>query len=152
MIRKVFNFYNLLLIPILILIYFFSNFLIKILGGKNYSEFLEYSYLLPSLFMSTMIASGMSTNGFGFTIKRKTKYIAIISFSGLALNFIISLIFVPLYGFSIIVTSTLISSILIASIYTIISERLFKFNYNIKTMLFIYFTLFIISQTLIFLN
>jgi O-antigen/teichoic acid export membrane protein len=152
LIRKVFNFYNLLLIPILILIYFFSNFLIKILGGKNYSEFLEYSYLLPSLFMSTMIASGMSTNGFGFTIKRKTKYIAIISFSGLALNFIISLIFVPLYGFSIIVTSTLISSILIASIYTIISERLFKFNYNIKTMLFIYFTLFIISQTLIFLN
>lgn len=152
LIKKMFNYFNLLLIPILILIYFFSDFFIKILGGKNYSEFLEYSYLLPSIFMSTLITSGMAMNGLGFTIRRKTQYIAIISISGLVLNFIISLIFVPLYGFSIVVTSTLISSIFIACTYSIISERLFKFNYNIKTMLFIYFTLFIVSQTLIFLN
>ena len=147
-----FNFYNLSLIPILILIYFFSDLLIKVLGGKNYSEFIEYSYLLPSIFMSTLVISGMAMNGFGFTIRRKTQYIAIISISGLVLNIIISLIFVPLYGFSFVVTSTLLSSILIACTYTIISEKLFKFNYNIKTMLFVYSTLFIVSQFIIFLN
>ena len=46
----------------------------------------------------------------------------------------------------------LLSSILIACTYTIISEKLFKFNYNIKTMLFVYSTLFIVSQFIIFLN
>lgn len=152
LIRKMFNFYNLSLIPILILIYFFSDLFIKILGGKNYSEFLEYSYLLPSIFMSTLVISGMAMNGFGFTIRRKTHYIAIISISGLVLNIIISLIFVPLYGFSFVVTSTFISSILIACTYTIISEKLFKFNYNTKTMLFVYSILFIVSQFIIFLN
>ena len=122
------------------------------MGGTNSEDYLTYAHLLPSIFLSSVIFSGMAINGFGFTIKRKTIYVSYISIFGVLINFIICLIFVQDYGFTIIITSTILSSIISASIYTIISERLFKFNYNLKIMGAIYLILFVISQIFIYKN
>lgn len=148
--KKVFDLFIIFLIPVFIFILFTKNIFIDILGGNNSLEYLKYSFLLPSIFLSNIIFNGMALNGLGFTIKRKTIYITYISFFSLLINIAVCFLLVPVYGFSIIISSTLFSAIISASLYTIISEKLYKFNYNLKNMYLIYFFLFIISQIYIY--
>ncbi|WP_106793794.1 oligosaccharide flippase family protein [Aquimarina sp. Aq78] len=150
--KKVFDYFNLLLIPLFFVIFFVKSLLINILGGKNAENYLEYSNLLPAIFLAIIIFGGMSINGFGYTIKRKTPYISIITLSGVVINFVLSYILMPYLGFSAIIMSTLIASIFSAILYTFFSEKLYEFNYNMRMMIAVYSILFISSMFLIQFN
>ncbi len=147
--KKVFDYFNLLLIPAFIFVFYIKDFIIKILGNKNADSYLEFSYLLPAIVLSNLIFGGMSINGFGFLIKKKTSQIPIITFIGLVLNFLLSYILISYLGFSAVIITTLIVSIITAFLYTHFSEKLFSFNYNKLNIIIIYVLIFVLSLLVI---
>jgi len=150
--KKIFNLFNIVLIPLFVVVYFVKDILITIMGNKNALEFLNYSYLLPIMFVATMVFGGLSINGFGYTIKRKTKYISIITLSGAILNITLAMLLMPYFGFSAIIYSTLIASLLTALSYSYYSEKLYSFNYNFKLISISFLILAISSAIIIYFN
>ncbi|WP_025665434.1 oligosaccharide flippase family protein [Aquimarina megaterium] len=150
--KKVFDYFNLLLVPLFFFILLIKDFLIKILSGKNSEDYLSHSDLLPAIFLAIIIFGGMGINGFGYTIKRKTIYISFITFAGVLLNFLLSYVLIKYLGFSAIIISTLVTSIFSTIIYTFYSEKLYKFNYNKLIMIGVYISLFVLSVGLFYFD
>jgi len=134
LIKNFFHIY-LLLIPMAFLVaYILADWAVSIFADSNYVEF---SYLFPMALVSILFVQSGQSNGFGFTIKRKTYYIMYITFFTVAINYMFSLFFGYWIGLKGIILGTLIAGILKTYLYTFYSERLYCFEYNFKLIIFI---------------
>jgi len=137
LIRDFFHSY-LLFIPIAFLIaYLIKDFAIELFGGK---EYLAYSYLFPLALVSILFLKSSQTNGFGYSIKRKTHHIIYITFFTVALNYLISLTLGSFIGLAGVVLGTCLAGVVRTYLYSFYSEKLYSFGYSMK-LLFIVATL-----------
>ncbi len=129
LIKNFFHLY-LLFIPIAFFIaYLLADWAVELFGGSNYVEF---AYLFPMALVSILFVQSGQSNGFGYSIKRKTHYIMYITFFAVAINYIFSFLFGYLIGLEGVILGTLIAGILKTYFHTFYSERLYPFNYSFK--------------------
>ncbi|MCK4441520.1 MAG: oligosaccharide flippase family protein, partial [Sulfurovaceae bacterium] len=131
------NFFHIYLISIplfFLLSYLISDWIIEIFAGKKY---VDVSYMLPMVLVSILFVGGTKLNGLGYSIKRKTHYILYITFFTIALNYIFSLMFGYFIGLEGIILGTLIAGILKIYFYTLYSEKLYRFGYSFRLILYI---------------
>ena len=131
------NFFHIYLISIplfFLLSYLISDWIIEIFAGKKY---VDVSYMLPMALVSILFVGGTKLNGLGYSIKRKTHYILYITFFTIALNYIFSLMFGYFIGLEGIILGTLIAGILKIYFYTLYSEKLYRFGYSFRLILYI---------------
>ncbi|SFV70604.1 polysaccharide biosynthesis protein [hydrothermal vent metagenome] len=134
LIRNFFHIY-LISIPIFFLIaYSMSDWIVKIFAGNKY---IDVSYMFPMALVSILFIGGTKLNGLGYSIKRKTHYILYITFSAIVLNYIFSLLFGYFMGLEGVIVGTLTAGILKIYFYTLQSEKLYRFGYSFKLILFI---------------
>lgn len=146
LIKKVYDYSHYVLVIIIPFMYFLASPIVKLFGGIKYNEAIP---LIPVITMSTMIYGIMGLNGMGYTIKRKTYIITLVSILSILLNTIFNIFLGTYFGVQGIAIGVLIVSCIIGIIYTFFSERLYSFNYNLKTSATIYFIIIFISTILI---
>ncbi len=133
LIRDFFHSY-LIFIPLAFIVaYFLKDFAIKIFGGE---EYLEYSYLLPIALVAILFLKSSQTNGFGYSIGRKTHYIIYITFLTVIINYVFSYVLGYVVGLEGVLLGTLIAGVVRTYLYSFYSEKLYSFNYNLKLILF----------------
>jgi O-antigen/teichoic acid export membrane protein len=129
LIRNFFHLY-LIIIPIAFLIaYPMAGWAVELFAGKNFQE---ASYLFPMALISILFIQSSQTNGFGFSIKRKTSYIVYITFASVVINYICSLLFGYWIGLEGIILGTMIAGVFKTYIYTLYSEKFYSFDYSFK--------------------
>jgi O-antigen/teichoic acid export membrane protein len=129
LIKNFFHLY-LIIIPIAFLIvYPMASWAVELFAGKNFQE---ASYLLPMALVSILFIQSSQTNGFGFSIKRKTSYIVYITFASVVINYICSLLFGYWIGLEGIILGTMIAGVFKTYIYTLYSEKFYSFDYSFK--------------------
>jgi O-antigen/teichoic acid export membrane protein len=134
-IRKVYHWFLLSIIPLFFLVMLLATPLILFFGSDAYLEMTE---LLPVITLSYLIMAGMGLNGLGFTIKRKTISIPLITGGGVLINLIISFLLIGSMGISGVVIGSLIASGATAFAYTHLSEKHHAFGYSMKGTILIY--------------
>ncbi len=147
LIKKVYNYSHYILLLILPIMYLFASPIVKIFGGIKYYDSIP---LIPIITMSSMVYGIMGLNGMGFTIKRKTYMITIISILSILLNTTFNFILGKYFGIKGIAIGVLLVSCIIGFIYSYESEKLYKFNYNLKFSAIIYTLITLITTFLIF--
>ncbi len=135
LIKKVYDFSHYALILFLPFIWVFSPSIVKLFGGIKYVDAIP---LIPLITMSTMIYGIMGLNGMGYTIKRKTFLITLVSILSIILNIIFNYILGLYFGIKGIAIGGLVASCIVGIVYTYISENLYSFNYNLMNSFIIY--------------
>ena len=142
LIRRIYNYCHYALIPILIFIYLASKSIILIFGGEKYIAAVP---LVPLITMSTLLYGIMGLNGLGYTIKRKTYFISIISIGAVLLNFLLNYFLGLHFGLFGIALGSLSIACLVSFIYTYFSERFYSFKLNLKITFGIYLFLLVFA-------
>ena len=127
LIRHFFHTYLLFIPIVFVLFYFIDNWAVVMFGGKNY---ISYAYLLPMALVSILFVNATQGTGFGYTIKRKTHYIMYITFFSVVVNFVLSIVFGYWVGLAGVFLGTLLAGIVRTYIHIDLSEKLYKFDYN----------------------
>jgi len=141
LIRNFFHIY-LVSIPILfVIIYFLSDWIVEVLLSDKY---ISVSYLLPMALVSILFMGGTKLNGLGYSIKRKTHYIIYITFLAIVLNYLFSLLFGYFMGLGGIIIGALIAGIVKVYIYTLYSEKLYRFGYSFRLIKLVSFISFVL--------
>lgn len=146
LIKKVYDYSHYALIIMLPFMYFFATPIVKFFGGIKYYDSIP---LIPIITMSAMVYGIMGLNGMGFTIQRKTYMITIISILSIVLNSSFNFMLGKFFGIKGIAIGVLLVSCIIGFIYSYESEKLFKFNYNLKSSAIIYSIIILITTFLI---
>lgn len=144
--RKVYHYFLLALVPLSVLMFVFSKLLMQIFGGKEFSG--AYS-LLPIIAISSLIFGGMSINGFGYTIKKKSIWIFYTSILIVLLNTLFAFPLSKQFGVNGIALATLIATCIGCVFYTYYSERLYSFNLSMKLTIAVYSVLIVSCVLLI---
>jgi O-antigen/teichoic acid export membrane protein len=146
LIKKVYDYSHYVLLFILPIMYVLATPIVRIFGGIKYHDAIP---LIPVITMSTMVYGIMGLNGMGFTIQRKTYLITLISLLSIILNTSINFILGMYFGIKGITIGVLIVSCVIGFIYSLKSEKLYNFKYNLKVTAFFYILIILISTLLI---
>lgn len=133
--RKIFHLYLLLILPLLLFFMMADKMLVQLFAGKQY---VDVAYLVPSVMLSVIFFGTMGFNGFGFSIRRKTLQITIITIVSVILNVSISLLLIKKIELSAISIAIMITAAITSFAYTYFSERLFKIGYNQAVMIVVY--------------
>ena len=137
LIKNIFHFLVLAFFPIVLAAIFLAKPLVILFGG---GEFAQVAYLFPVIIASVLIYGSTFFNGYGFFIKRKTIQITYITLGVVAGTFLMSYFFVSFaqMGLLGVAMGGLIAAIFGALLYTLKSEKLYSFNYNLKLVLLTY--------------
>lgn len=133
--KKIYHYFLMSLLPLSLLMTVSSKLLIQIFGGNEFSS--AYT-LLPMISISSLILGGMSINGFGYTIKKKSAWIFYTSILIISSNAILAFPLSNLFGVDGIALATLIATCVGCIFYTYYSERLYSFNLSMKLTIVIY--------------
>jgi len=129
LIRSFFHSYLLMILILFILSSIYAKPIMMLFAGEKYVEF---AYLFPLALVAILFVQSSRASGFGFIIQKKTKYIMYITFISVIINYILSLLFGYYMGLEGVIFGTLLTGIFKTYIYINYSERLYRFNYNIK--------------------
>ena len=147
LIKNVYDYSHYAFIPILILMYALSGPIVTVFGGVEYSDAIP---IIPVITMSALIYGLMGLNGMGYTIQRKTYFITLISVLSIILNSGFNYFLGSRFGIAGISIGSLSVACIVSLVYTYQSERLYRFQLNIKSSSIIYFMLITISAYLLF--
>ena len=140
--QKVLHLYILAIIPIFIFFLFSNGFLVQLFAGDKYTK---VAYLVPTMMLSVLFFGSMGFNGFGFSIKRKTIGITLITFGSVLLNIVLALSFIKIYGLAAVSISIMVAAAVSSIVYTWQSEKLYKIGYSLPLMIIVFTMLSIAS-------
>jgi len=133
MIKKVYEWYISLIPFALILAIFFAKPLTLLFGGTKYYNAIP---LVPILLASTLYFSSIYFDGFGYSIKRKTYAIPIITGIAILVNIVISILLLKKFNIVGVALGTFFSSIFVSFVYAFFAEKLYPFQYNFRKIFF----------------
>jgi O-antigen/teichoic acid export membrane protein len=122
--------------------------IVTLFGGVKYTDAIP---IIPVICMSALVYGTMGLNGMGYTIQRKTYFITLSSILSIILNAGFNYFLGSRFGILGISIGSLSVACFVSLLYTYQSERLYKFNLNIKNSSIIYFILITFSTYLLFL-
>lgn len=142
MIKKTFEWYIYLAPIVIIGAIIFAKPITLLFGGNKYSNSIS---LVPILVSSTFYFSSLYFDGFGYSIKRKTYIIPIITGIAIIINVTLSILLLKKFNIVGVALGTFFSSIFFSFIYAFCAEKLYPFQYNFKKLSISYvFTMIII--------
>ncbi|MBO3699751.1 oligosaccharide flippase family protein [Roseivirga sp. E12] len=148
LIKKVYDYFNLLIIPFICLAFFFSPLILQLFA----EDYEHLSLQLTVMIGANLVIGGMSLSGFGFTIMKRTIWIPMITGASILINVIISYFLIVDFGINGVIVGTLIAAVVTALIRTWISENMYKFGYSFRLMAMIFTLLTGASLYLILIN
>ena len=132
LVKKFYEWYMFFIPLELIIIIFLSKPITLLFGGAKYYDSIP---LVPVLLLSTLYFSSLYFDGFGYSIKRKTHFIPIITGSAVVINAILSILLLKKFNTMGVALGTLLSSVFFSFTYVFFAERLYPFKYNFKKIL-----------------
>lgn len=129
--QLIFNLFWLAIIPITALTLLFGDYLLLLFGGEKYKAATE---ILPLIIVSTLMLGCFYLFGFGYSIKRKTLYVTVITLGVVGLIYLFSLYLIQAHGISGVAEATFLATTFGAMLYVLISEKLYSFGYQLKWM------------------
>ncbi len=129
--RKVFNIFWLLSIPVSAISILLAPTIINLFGGVQYEM---ATSVLPFIILSVWFLGSFFLFGFGYQIRRKTIYVTLITLAVVALVYLLSIVLINFSGMVGIAQATCISAVFGSWIYIFISEKLYRFQYSLRTM------------------
>lgn len=149
LIKKVYDYSHYALILLMPLMYFLAIPIVEVFGGEKYYEAIP---LIPVITMSAMVYGIMGINGMGYTIRRKTYIITLVSVLSIVLNTLFNYTLGKHFGITGVAIGSLLVACIVSFVYTYLSEKLHSFNFNLKATAIIYTLVISITTYLLFLN
>lgn len=140
---KILNYYFLIFCILSIIITVFSKEIVMLMSQRTY----WMSYKMVGFLTFGNFAFGMAfLVGSGMSIAKKSTYSMMISWISAIVNIILNMILIPKYGAVIAAITTMISYLIVFVLNYYFSQKFYHCNYNIITILIMYFVIFILCS------